>query len=64
MVEQIIKSKGGLEDGETFIEIDQELPLNFLKRLFFQVNDLKQFFEFLSFQHLIYYNKLGSIFCD
>lgn len=48
VVEQIIKSKGGLEDGETFIEIDQELPLNFLKRLFFQVNDLKQFFEFLS----------------
>ena len=60
MVEQIIKSKGGLEDRQTFIEVDQEMPFNFLKGLFSQVDDLEQFFQFLSLQHLIYYNKIRA----
>ena len=60
MVEQIIKSKGGLEDRKTFIEVDQEMSFNFLKGLFSQVDDLEQFFQFLSLQHLIYYNKIRA----
>jgi len=41
VVEQVIEGKGGLEDGEAFIEIDEEMSLNFLERLFFQIDYFK-----------------------
>ena len=53
VVEEVVESVGGLEDSEAFVEINEELCLNFLKSLLFEIDDLKHFIKFFSFQHLI-----------
>ena len=53
MVEKVIKSVGGFEDSKAFVEVDEELSLNFLKGLLFEIDDLKHFIKFFSVQHLI-----------
>lgn len=52
MIEQVIKDVGCLKDGETLVKMSEELTLNFLKSLFFGINDLKNFIKFFSFQHI------------
>ena len=53
MIQQVIEDIGSLEDGEALVKMSEELTLNFLKSLFFCINDLKNFIKFFSFQHLI-----------
>lgn len=53
VVEKVVKSVGGFEDSKAFVEVDEELSLNFLKGLLFEIDDLKHFIKFFSVQHLI-----------
>jgi hypothetical protein len=53
VIQQVVEGVGGLEDRETLVEVDQEMSLNLLETLFLEIEDVKQFVEFLGVEHLI-----------